>query len=241
MGLEQLRKKFNHAVTRPLLGVYEYYAKPELRLGFGGPFNVQTQRQALFKEIIAKLDIDHILETGTFRGTTTQFMFDEAGLPLYSTETGPKLWAFSAQRFLFNSKVKLFNQDSRAFLKNMLQKQSVQQATNFFYLDAHWGEDLPLQEEVDIICRANDRAVIMIDDFQVPDDDGYTYDDYGPGKVLCLDLLKDLIAQYELTVFFPQKSSEEETGGKRGCVVMTNHNELAEELEACALLRAYAI
>ena len=29
----------------------------------------------------------------------------------------------------------------------------------------------------------------MIDDFQVPDDPGYAYDDYGPGKALTPDLV----------------------------------------------------
>lgn len=59
----------------------------------------------------------------------------------------------------------------------------------FAYLDAHWGEDLPLAEKLEIVFSWDSDAIVMIDDFQVPDDPGYAYDDYGPGKALTPDLV----------------------------------------------------
>jgi hypothetical protein len=56
--------------------------------------------------------------------------------------------------------------------------------TLFFYFDAYSNEDLPLAEEIDIIFGRSPHAVVMIDDFEVTDDPGFAYDDYGPGKAL---------------------------------------------------------
>jgi hypothetical protein len=54
----------------------------------------------------------------------------------------------------------------------------------FFYLDAHWSEDLPLADETEFIIRNLNTFTIMIDDFEVPRDSGFAYNDYGPGKHL---------------------------------------------------------
>ena len=59
----------------------------------------------------------------------------------------------------------------------------------FVYLDAHWAEELPLAEELCIVASAWTRCVVMVDDFQVPGDSGYAYDDYGPGLALTEDYL----------------------------------------------------
>ena len=59
-----------------------------------------------------------------------------------------------------------------------------------FYLDAHWGKRLPLADEMRVVAGAFPRCVIAIDDFMVPDDPGYAFDDYGPGKRLDLDYVK---------------------------------------------------
>ena len=58
-----------------------------------------------------------------------------------------------------------------------------------FYLDAHWNDHLPLREEVELALKHFAKAVLIIDDFAVPDDPGYAFDDYGPGKALTLDYL----------------------------------------------------
>ena len=58
-----------------------------------------------------------------------------------------------------------------------------------FYLDAHWEDRLPLREEAELAVGSFSKAVLMIDDFEVPGDPSYAFDDYGPGKRLCLDYL----------------------------------------------------
>ena len=81
----------------------------------------------------------------------------------------------------------------------------------FVYLDAHWNDDLPLVEELQIVSAGWPRAVIMIDDFQVPGDAGYGYDDWGPGRALTEDLLPaTALAGWSLT--YPSAASDYETG-----------------------------
>jgi hypothetical protein len=59
----------------------------------------------------------------------------------------------------------------------------------------------------------------MIDDFQVPGDGGYRYDDYGPGKALT----EEYLPTSELegwTLLYPTASSADEAGARRGCCVL---------------------
>jgi hypothetical protein len=79
----------------------------------------------------------------------------------------------------------------------------------------------------------------MIDDFQVPDDNGYGYDDYGVGKALIRGYIAPLVSQFELAEFYPRTPSAVESGGRRGCVVVTRHPSLIEALEGISLLRRW--
>lgn len=89
----------------------------------------------------------------------------------------------------------------------------------FFYLDAHWGEDLPLRDELEIIFSKWKRPIVMVDDFQVPNSD-YGFDDYGPGKALNLSYIEPVVSDHKISVFFPAVNSSEETGARRGSVVL---------------------
>ena len=72
---------------------------------------------------------------------------------------------------------------------------SVPKCDVFFYLDAHWEDDLPLLEEIEVIFSHRDRATIMIDDFCVPGTD-YGFDDYGAGKTLNLAYLRAVTSRW---------------------------------------------
>ena len=86
----------------------------------------------------------------------------------------------------------------------------------FFYLDAHWGERLPLAEEVSFILKTWREALICIDDFRVDDDPGYRFDSHG-GVPLSLDYLAPVLRGGP-TVFAPAARSETETGARTGSV-----------------------
>jgi hypothetical protein len=105
------------------------------------------------------------------------------------------------------------------------------------YLDAHWEGDLPLADELEAICNTLGRFVIIIDDFEVPGDAGYTFDNYGPGKTLTAEYL-DCSAGRNLARFYPAVRAEEETGIRRGWIVLTGDSLFQSSLSQISLLRA---
>jgi hypothetical protein len=220
-------------------GRLDYFLRPELRSSWGGPFNGQVFRQRIFSEIISALPFDAIVETGTYHGTTTVYLA-ATGLPVLTVETNPRFHAYSALRFRReNRRIQLYEGDTLWFLRMLSQEPQVKSARLFFYLDAHWDEHLPLREELEIVFDHWRNAVVMVDDFQVPGTT-YGYDDYGPTKTLNLDYLRPL-TRFSLTEFFPAVGADEETGGKRGCVVLARDPATVAKLRAIPSLRCLTL
>jgi hypothetical protein len=102
------------------------------------------------------------------------------------------------------------------------------------YLDAHWNDDLPLAEEIEIVFGVCPNAIVMIDDFKVPFDDD---DDYGTSKSLTAELIEPIVAARSLQLFYPSTPSVHETGFQRGYVVMRARQRLPD-WPLCPSLRA---
>lgn len=202
-----------------ILGWLDFLRHPSMQASWGGPFNGQKFRQRILFDLLYCFPVTAIVETGTFRGTTTAF-FAATALPVYTTEIHRRFFWYSRLHFLFNRNlIHLYNKDSRSFLRALSEDPSVPKDSVFFYLDAHWGEDLPLREELEIIFSKWSRPIVMIDDFAVPATD-YGFDSYGPDKTLNLKYLESAVSTYKLSVFFPAATPSEETGTKRGSVVL---------------------
>ena len=193
------------------------------------------------KHCVARILPAAIIETGTFRGTTTEYMA-ETGLPLYSVEGLARNYGFSRARLWRKRNVHLYHGDSREVLRRLFagKLRNLGDHTVFAYLDAHWNADLPLREELEIIFDHCPAAVVMIDDFQVPDDPGYQYDDYGSGKSLSPVYIEPVLSAYDLEAYYPAIRSSEETGAKRGCVVLGNEYIPGSSLRELPLLRRRA-
>lgn len=220
------------------VGVLDCFRYPNMKNIWCGAFNGQRFRQKIFEELTRKIDFSAIMETGTYTGTTTEFMCESSGLPVYTVENDSRHYGYAKARFLINQKVSVYFGDSRTFLNKMTQHPKVSDGVIFFYLDAHWDEDLPLLEEIRIIFNHWGKAVVMIDDFKVPGDAGYEFDDYGKGKTLCLEYLEPL-KDLKLTLFFPSLSANSETGEKRGCVLIAKDHGLIEKLRTFDTLVQY--
>ncbi len=52
-----------------------------------------------------------------------------------------------------------------------------------FYLDAHWYENMPLPEELASIGEQCGRAIILVDDFLVPWEPRFLYDEYPDRRI----------------------------------------------------------
>jgi predicted O-methyltransferase YrrM len=199
-------------------------------------FNGQLVRKQIFRDLIAAFPFEVILETGTWTGNTSAYMAQTARLPVHTCEANPRFHAVAKMRLANVSGVHFQFADSREFLEQSARSELASKFA-FFYLDAHWYDDLPLAEELEIIERGWRQFVVMIDDFRVPGDDGYGYDNYGPNKALAIEYLADVMRTRNLEAFFPAVPSAEETGPKRGCVVITRSGELSQRLAGVASLR----
>jgi hypothetical protein len=205
----------------PSRGAFEFYFRPGIRTGSLGPFNGQAFRRRLFLQLLGMLDFKAIVETGTFRAETTEYMAVTSRVPLHTVERNPRLFHYAKRRLRLCRNVTPVSGDSRVFLSDLTRNPRMPKEEVFFYLDAHWRADLPLHDEFAIILRAWRRFVVMIDDFAVPGDTGYGFDDYGPGRSLCIEYLADLLGSH-VDVFFPSAPSSDETGARRGCVVLAD-------------------
>lgn len=78
---------------------------------------------------------------------------------------------------------------------------------------------MTLAEEIDIVF-GRPLAVVMIDDFQVPFDAGYGYDDYGPEGGLVSGYIRPAVLKHQLQGFYPSTSSAAKGAMRRGCVVL---------------------
>jgi hypothetical protein len=234
-----VKAAMKHIILSRILGATDYVRFPSRATAWGGPFNGQPARQALFRDMVAKLRPYAIVETGTYLGTTTEFLA-QTGLPVYTIEADPRNYGFVRARFWrTHNAITVLCGDSRAALRKLLDGplRDIAHQRLFFYLDAHWNEDLPLAEEIDIVFGRCPLAVVMIDDFQVPSDDGYGYDDYGPGKALISEYIAPALSEHRLQAFYPSTPSAEEGGSRRGCVVLAKEDIHESALALIQLLR----
>lgn len=198
-------------------------------------FNGQRTRKQIFRDILSALNIERVVETGMWIGDTTGFMAEVSGLPVYTAEVNRRFYSVAKMRLAQFPDIHFELADSRTFLKTLAQSDVVERCT-FFYLDAHWYKDLPLYDEIDIIATRWRRFAVMVDDFRVAGDDGYKYDNYGKGKVLALESITELLRRHSLAPFFPSVPSCQETGARRGCVVIVRKGEDSSRLTDLASL-----
>jgi hypothetical protein len=192
--------------------------------------NGQGHRKQIFRELVKTCAFDAIIETGTFKGDSAAYMAQTAKLPVYTSEVNARFSFLARVRLRSVPNVKFFVGDSRKFLQHLPAVLRGRAKRLFFYLDAHWYADLPLEGELDIIANNWRGFVIMIDDFQVPGDDGYGYDSYGDNQALTFERFSKVFVKHALVPFCPDLPSVEETGFKRGCVVLTREKEMVEKL-----------
>jgi len=240
--LPKIVTKYLDVIIGPvLLGAIDYFRFPERRDPWGGAFNGQYKRRELFLSLILACRPAAIIETGTHVGASTEFMAEVSKLPVYSVEADARCIGFAKMRLRKRRNVQLFLGDSRAFLRNFTAGDGAKYLGRplLFYLDAHWRKDLPLSEELEIIFSSFLQAIVMIDDFHVPHDSGYGYDDYGAGKTLNREYIAPQVKRFQIVEFYPITPSSAESGGRRGCVLLARDPGIIDALSPVPLLRKW--
>ncbi len=207
-----------------LKGYAEFVLKPGLKESppprkCTGPLNGQRGRQQVVAKIIKAMRVEAIIETGTNRGTTTRWLAG-FGVPVHTVELNPRRHAYCSLRLRRYRNISVHLGPSVDVLKDLSADRSVPKDRVFFYLDAHWGDMVPVEEELDLVFSYWRRAVVMIDDFKVPDD-SYSYYDHGPGKVIDQRVLRNLP---DLPQWFPAIPAYQESGYNTGWTVLASRD-----------------
>lgn len=200
--------------------------------------NGQVARRRLVRDLFDRFRFAIAVETGTHFGTTTGYFACEYDVPVHTCEVTPRYFHAARQLLRELSDVHVHRLDSRALLRELAADGQTASLRTFFYLDAHWYDDLPLAEELDLIATHWTEWVVVVDDFQVPYDAGYGYDEYGGGLSLTLDYIAPVLQRHGLGAFFPALPSAQETGARRGCLV-TSSPSLSGTLAESPLVRQW--
>ncbi len=200
------------------------------------PMNGQEGRRRMVREIVSDCGIKKIVETGALRGTTTEWLA-QFGLPALACEVDPRHAAFTEARLRSRTNVTVYHSNSIDLLERLAKQGTDLSLPTLFYLDAHGKGNLPLAREIVSIAANFAQPVILIDDFQVPGDPGYAFDDYGPGERLDVDYL--LATKVPLSIYFPFMPSSRETGDRRGSATVTSSPEMTQVLDHIGSLRRW--
>jgi hypothetical protein len=231
-NLERLVKRLPSSLASSI----DWY-RPSLRDSWGGPMNGQARRLELVRDLCSRFHCELAVETGAFRGTTTEFLDDLLGVPVVTIEAHPRYFRYSARRFENRPLIDVRHADSASELRRLARMPDIVQRRTFFYLDAHWQGDLPLRTELDIIGAHWPDAFAIVDDFEVAGDGGYGFDAYPSGERLDLGYLRGLT---HWTAFAPTAPSSSESGARRGCIVLATRR-AAATLEPSSYIRPVEI
>ena len=152
-------------------------------------------------------DAEYFVETGTNVGSTIRFVATKYNaiqcLSCEPDENGFRSAGCNTQGL---DNVELHNVDAITFLNTL---PSVLPATGkrvVCWLDAHGcGFRWPLREEVDFFTKQYPDAIIFIDDFKVPGNDKFGYDQYD-GQECSLSYIRDVISDDAFEIGYPTYS-----------------------------------
>lgn len=157
----------------------------------------------LVDQIFNTFGIKSFVETGTFLGFTSRHVAKRnPGLRVLTVECNPDYHELSRISLSRYPNVTQYLGDSAEVLEGIVRSNAAPRPSLFF-LDAHWEDYLPLPHELGLILDSPGEAVVLIDDFQVPNRPEYGFDAYH-GQPIGLDLVRAYLNTAEdVRVFFP--------------------------------------
>ena len=124
---------------------------------------------SLVKELIEEFQPTAIVETGTFKATTTIFLagLSNNRIPIYTCEISRAYFRESRWRLKNMPGIYLSKATSPVFIKRLMREGGLGDLP-LFYLDAHSGNTVfPLLDELHSLASLK-KAIIIIDDFLIP-------------------------------------------------------------------------
>ncbi|MBS2027837.1 MAG: hypothetical protein JST54_08050 [Deltaproteobacteria bacterium] len=129
---------------------------------YGAPRRLITELHNAFK-------VETFVETGTFRGQTTEWA---SGIfsKVYSVEAQPEIYAQTTARLSARTNITIRNTDTRSFLRELV---PTLKGPAVFWLDAHWcgsaethgsQDECPLTDELRFIGESPLAHFVFVDD-----------------------------------------------------------------------------
>lgn len=192
------------------------------------PMNGQKNRIRTCYYLARILKPTHAIETGTYIGTTTQYLTSMVSKKTFSIEINEKFLLTTSTRLkreFESGTLELISGDSKVEIKRILEGLDPTEDRVLAYLDAHWLDYIPLREEIQCLLDWQGIFMAVIDDFKVPWDAGYGYDKYGEHKidVSCIPISE------KFTVWLPSEPAKNESGAVRGTAYLI-HNDLSPQI-----------
>lgn len=183
------------------------------------PFNGQVHRIAAVTALAKALRPTIALETGTYLGSSTPYLAGLAERGAITIEIDAFTADRAAHRFRKNHpsvSIELLRGDSARLIRSALSTLDASTDRVLAYLDAHWLDQIPTRTELEALDEWGGVWVAVIDDFQVPGDEGYGHDAYG-AVVIGPNIVPD---RDHLQVWVVGAPSASETGALRGTGVV---------------------
>ncbi|MEV0996868.1 hypothetical protein [Nonomuraea sp. NPDC050202] len=126
----------------------------------GGPFGFDITVALLVDDLLSDFECDAIVETGCYLGDTTAYLARRyPSVPVYSCDIDREHAGFTRHRLAGLRNAHVECQDSPSLIEEI----SLAHRQPFYFLDAHWAQDWPLERELAAIRR----GVVLIHDFDI--------------------------------------------------------------------------
>ncbi len=172
-------------------------------------FHGDEQWKTLVKKITDAVSPTSIVETGTYKGDTTEYLAKISSSPIFTCEVIGMYRRESGRRLSPYKHVNLLKGSSAALIQRLVAEKKLGEMPLFF-LDAHWYGYWPLADEMKHISALS-KAIIMIDDFKVPGRPQFGYDVQNNDGVIIeedINYLKPMLSGNS-RVLFPKYGSAE--------------------------------
>lgn len=219
-----LRRRLRSLVGEKNVGALDFHLRRFRRSGVGtGAFNGQAKRRLIYDAIDRLQQPSLIVECGAGRGETTEVLAMR-GVSVVSIESQQRSYGFAAARFRRRSNVSVHLGGSRQSLRELLWESGPagHPGRLFAYLHEDGFADLSLGDEIDTLFSWDSDAIVMVDNFRVPDDAGYVYSNH-PGAVRDKENVAPFVRRLGLVGLYPTSPSSHECGARRGCTILTTN------------------
>lgn len=203
-------------------------------------FNRECIRAYIFWRLHQRFSCTSFVETGTFLGYTSAFVRRAFKTPVFTSEINATRYLVSRAYLAWALGTTISHSSSTDFLARVCDESTIGN-NPMFYLDAHWEEYMPLPDELATVAKQCEKALILIDDFYVPWEPRFLYDEYPDVRIDLETLDRSLGAlRKDISVYLPAYSPDQDPTGKGigfAVVLMGQDQELPEDLFPFDLIR----